>query len=70
MATHDYHYYRQAYGANAGVSFLGFRLGGGGGGHEHIDISWRDDIRSLEITDLSGKAILVGIRSVSLPPNA
>lgn len=69
LATHDYNYYRQAYGGGAGVSFLGIRLGGGGGGHEHIEITWQDNVSSFQIVDRSGKPMLVGIRSVAMPPS-
>lgn len=67
LATHEYHYYRQAYSAGVGVSFFGFRLGGGGGGSEHIEISWSDNTSTFELVDKSGLAMLVGIRSVEMP---
>lgn len=67
LASHEYYYYRRAYSASAGVSFFGFRLGGGGGGSTLVNISWDDATSSFEITDISGRPLLVGLRSQPMP---
>ena len=67
LSTTDYHYYRKAYNAGAGVSFFGFRLGGGGGGSEHIAITWDDRTSTFEIIDNSGLPMLIATRSEVMP---
>lgn len=67
LASHEYSYYRRAYSAGAGVSFFGFRLGGGGGGSSVVNISWDDQTSSFEIVDVSGKPLVVGVRSQRMP---
>lgn len=67
LASHEYYYYRRAYNTGAGVSFFGFRLGGGDGGNTTVNVSWDDQTSSFEIIDVSGKPMVVGVRSQAMP---